>query len=67
MPAQERLGLHYARHLVERSLAELFSDLGQCPPFAIRQAQATLDPISKNSILGHKILVPQEKLLIHGS
>ena len=31
--------------------------------FHIGQAQATLDLISKNSILGHKILVAQEQLL----
>ena len=35
--------------------------------FRIGQAQATLDLISRNWILGHKILVAQEQLLIHGS
>ena len=34
--------------------------------FRIGQAQATLDLISKNSILGHKIPVAQEQFLIHG-
>ena len=32
----------------------MLSELGQRPPFAIGQAQATLELISKNSILGHK-------------
>ena len=36
------------------------------PPFAIGQTQATLELISKNSILCYKILVAQEQLLIHG-
>ena len=51
----------------KRPLAETLSDFSQCPPFAIGQAQATLGLIPKNPILGHKIFVPQEKLLVHGS
>ena len=44
---------------------QTLSELGQRPPFAIGQAQATLGLISKNSILGHKILVAQEQLFVH--
>ena len=33
--------------------------------FRIGQAQTILDLISRNSILGHKVLVAQEQLLIH--
>ena len=67
MPAQDRLGLHNIRYRFERTIAETISDFSQCPPFAVSQAQATLDLIPKNPILDHKIFVPQEKLLVHGS
>ena len=67
MPAQDRVGLHDAHNLLKRPLAETLPDFGQCPPFANGQAQTTLDLIPKNPILGHKIFVPQEKLLVHGA
>ena len=41
--------------------------LAQDGTFRIGQAQATLDLISKNSILGHKRPVVQEQFFIHGS
>ena len=64
MPSEDRLRPHDACYLFERSPAELFSDLNQGSPFAVGQAQTALELISKNSILGNEVLIPQEQLLI---
>ncbi len=61
MPPQDRVGLHDAHNLLKRPLAETLPDFGQCPPFAIGQAQTTLNLIPKNQILGHKILERQPR------
>ena len=60
VPTQDRVGFHDTRDLVEGLLTETPSYLSQRPPFAIGQAQATLDLISKNSILRGEVLVPEE-------
>jgi len=51
VPAQNRVRPHDARYPIQGALAETLSDVGQCPPFAIGQAHATLELISKSEEL----------------
>ena len=55
VPPEDRIGPDDTRYLFERSLAELFSDLGQRSPLTIGQAQTALQLISKNTILGNEV------------
>ena len=67
VPPENRIGPDDTRHLFERALAELFSDLRQGSPLTIGQAQTALQLISKNTILGNEVLVAQEQFSVDRS
>ena len=67
MPPEDGIGPDDTRYLFECSLANLFSDLGQCSPLTIAQAQTALQLIAENTILGNEVLVAQEQFVIDRS
>ncbi|MEE9180665.1 MAG: hypothetical protein V3U22_07180, partial [Vicinamibacteria bacterium] len=62
-----RLRPHDIGHFVECPLSERPADLGQGSPLAVGQAQTTLDLLSKNTILGRQVIIPQKQFLINRS
>src|SRR5262249_12478247 len=64
VPGEDGIGLDNGCQCLEGLFAQLLTDLGQRPAFAVRQPYTARDLAAENTIFRHQVLIAQQQFLI---
>src|SRR5687768_12226069 len=65
IPGKNRVGLCYARYVVQRFAAESLADFSECGPLRIGEPQARRKMRSQYAVFGSQVLIAQQQLLVN--